>query len=72
MGKFGQKPMKQPGPLPPKDPSAMSVLGMTPPERPPPTIPTNQTLNGSMSTSSQPSDAIDRAKVRAEGDVTDR
>jgi hypothetical protein len=35
MGKFGQRPR----PIkPPTDPSAMSLLGMVPPERPPPVI----------------------------------
>ncbi|KAH6888116.1 SEN1 N terminal-domain-containing protein [Thelonectria olida] len=39
LGKFGQRPPRAPRPPAPVDPSAMSVLGMTPPERPPP-IPT--------------------------------
>ena len=38
VGKFGQKPVKQS--KPPKDLSAMSVLGIVPPERPPPQLPT--------------------------------
>ncbi|VUC33204.1 unnamed protein product [Clonostachys rosea] len=40
MSKFGQKPSKVKPQKPPTDPSAMSVLGMVPPERPPP-IPTS-------------------------------
>ncbi|GJN81249.1 DEAD-box type RNA helicase [Purpureocillium lilacinum] len=43
MAKFGQKPSRPP-PVP-KDPSAMSVLGMTPPERPPAPLPTSSTEN---------------------------
>ncbi|RSL38894.1 hypothetical protein CEP53_014487 [Fusarium sp. AF-6] len=38
LGKFGQRPHRQP--KPPTDPSAMSVMGLTPPERPPPMAPT--------------------------------
>ncbi|POR34180.1 Helicase SEN1 [Tolypocladium paradoxum] len=63
LAKFGQKPSRPP--VPPKDPSAMSVLGMTPPERPPAppstrpvttatTGPTNQS-SGSTSSSNKSS-----------------
>jgi senataxin len=42
MSKFGQKPPRPP--KPPTDPSAMSVMGLVPPERPPPaSIPTGPT-----------------------------
>ncbi|TWU77011.1 DEAD-box type RNA helicase [Metarhizium rileyi] len=65
MGKFGQRPVKQTR-QPPKDPSAMSVLGMVPPERPPPhpvttdskANPTTQAHNGSTSTLGQLSSAV--------------
>ncbi|KAK2608675.1 DEAD-box type RNA helicase [Conoideocrella luteorostrata] len=67
MGKFGGKPMTQM--KPPKDPSAMSVLGMVPPERPPArttmdskAIPTNQTPSGSTSSSIQPSSSMANTK----------
>ncbi|GAB0137064.1 hypothetical protein EsDP_00005347 [Epichloe bromicola] len=67
MGKFGQKPttqMKQP-----QDPSAMSVLGMVPPERPPAqvtmnpkAIPMNHVPTGSTSSSNQPSGSMSSTK----------
>lgn len=53
MAKFGQRP-KQPIAAP-KDPSAMSVLGMVPPERPPAPAPTRQPSAGSTSSSLLPS-----------------
>ncbi|KAG6201708.1 hypothetical protein E4U35_005641 [Claviceps purpurea] len=63
MGKFGQKPMT---PLQqPKDPSAMSVLGMVPPERPPAQVAMNSDAKalhagptGSAPPSSRPSGSI--------------
>ncbi|XP_044721831.1 AAA domain-containing protein [Hirsutella rhossiliensis] len=48
--RFGQRP-RQPAAAP-KDPSAMSVLGMTPPERPPAPAPTPRPSAGSTSLSS--------------------
>ncbi|KAF4504183.1 hypothetical protein G6O67_008370 [Ophiocordyceps sinensis] len=52
MAKFGQRP--RPPVAGPKDPSAMSVLGMTPPERPPAPAPTPRPSAGSASSSSLP------------------
>ncbi|KAH7176492.1 SEN1 N terminal-domain-containing protein [Dactylonectria macrodidyma] len=54
MGKFGQRPNRASNKLP-TDPSAMSVLGMVPPERPPaiPTGPANSTTTSSGSASNQ-------------------
>jgi senataxin len=66
MGKFGQKANKPfKGPKPPTDPAALSVLGLVPPERPPPVpspnsnpYPGHATMNSAMrsngSTSSDP------------------
>lgn len=64
MAKFGQKPSRPAV----KDPSAMSVLGMTPPERPPArpapkTTPTGQS-SGSTSSANVPSSTEANNKVR--------
>lgn len=42
MGKFGQKPPRPP--KTPVDPSALSVMGLVPPERPPPSMPTSPAI----------------------------
>lgn len=73
MGKFGQKPI---APVkPPQDPSAMSVLGLVPPERPqaavhadakPKATPTISRSTGSVSSVAQASSSAADTKVRKE------
>ncbi|KAJ6444101.1 tRNA-splicing endonuclease [Purpureocillium lavendulum] len=63
MAKFGQKPSR-PAPIP-KDPSAMSVLGMTPPERPPASLPNNSTAKPQKESNSNPLPTVSGAGNKA-------